>query len=289
MKNISLLLLSFLAMACCNINKQVDSSVQLNVMTFNVRYDNPGDSLNNWQNRKERVANSILFYDADILGTQEVLHNQMKDLKRLLPGYESVGVGREDGKEKGEYSALFYKKERFSVLDSGYFWLSETPEVAGSRGWDGACERIASWAKLKDKASGNTLIALNTHLDHVGVTARREGVKLILDRLAELSNDLPIILMGDFNAKPESDVINQITDKSNANHLIDSRAVSPIVYGPSWTFHNFGRIPYEKRPLIDYIFVSKDVEVLKHGILAETENKQFLSDHTPILVRIQLQ
>ncbi|WP_221929319.1 endonuclease/exonuclease/phosphatase family protein [Saccharicrinis carchari] len=258
-------------------------------MTFNVRYDNPGDSLNNWQNRKERVANSILFYDADILGTQEVLHNQMKDLKRLLPGYESVGVGREDGKEKGEYSALFYKKERFSVLDSGYFWLSETPEVAGSRGWDGACERIASWAKLKDKASGNTLIALNTHLDHVGVTARREGVKLILDRLAELSNDLPIILMGDFNAKPESDVINQITDKSNANHLIDSRAVSPIVYGPSWTFHNFGRIPYEKRPLIDYIFVSKDVEVLKHGILAETENKQFLSDHTPILVRIQLQ
>lgn len=288
MKKLLLLILPFIAVSSCEVKNQTDASAKFNAMTFNVRYDNPADSMDNWQYRKERVANSILFYDVDILGTQEVLHNQMEDLKQLLPGYESVGVGREDGKEKGEYSALFYKKDRFSVLDSGYFWLSETPEVAGSKGWDGACERIASWAKLKDKKSGKEILTLNTHLDHVGVIARKESISLILNRLAELAHGLPIILMGDFNAKPESDVIQQITDTSNHMHLIDSRSVSPIVYGPSWTFHNFGKIPYEKRPLIDYVFVSKDVEVLKHGILAETENDGFLSDHTPILVNVEI-
>lgn len=288
MRNIFLIMLSFLAISCGEIQKSADSTAKLNIMTFNIRYDNPDDSLNNWQYRKERVANSILFYDVDILGTQEVLHNQMEDLKQSLPNYESVGVGREDGKEKGEYSALFYKKDRFSILDSGYFWLSETPEVAGSKGWDGACERIASWAKLKDKKSGKEILTLNTHLDHVGVVARREGVNLILDKLAELANGLPIILMGDFNAKADSDVINQIINKSNKNHLLDSRTISPVEYGPSWSFHAFGKIPYEKRSLIDYIFVSKDIEVKTYGVLAETENDEFLSDHTPVFISVEL-
>lgn len=288
MRNVLLILLSILAISCGEIQKSADSTAKLNIMTFNIRYDNPDDSLNNWQYRKERVANSILFYDVDILGTQEVLHNQLEDLKQSLPNYESVGVGREDGKEKGEYSALFYKKNRFSVLESGYFWLSETPEVAGSKGWDGACERIASWAKLKDEKSGKEVLTLNTHLDHVGVVARREGVNLILNKLAELGNGLPIILMGDFNARADSDVINQIINKSNENHLLDSRTISPVVYGPSWSFHAFGKIPYEKRSLIDYIFVSKDIEVKTYGVLAETENDEFLSDHTPVFISVEL-
>lgn len=288
MRNVLLILLSILAISCGEIQKGADSTAKLNIMTFNIRYDNPDDSLNNWQYRKERVANSILFYDVDILGTQEVLHNQLEDLKQSLPNYESVGVGREDGKEKGEYSALFYKKNRFSVLESGYFWLSKTPEVAGSKGWDGACERIASWAKLKDEKSGKEVLTLNTHLDHVGVVARREGVNLILNKLAELANGLPIILMGDFNARADSDVINQIINKSNVNHLLDSRTISPVVYGPSWSFHAFGKIPYEKRSLIDYIFVSKDIEVKTYGVLAETENDEFLSDHTPVFISVEL-
>lgn len=288
MKKIILILLSVIAISCGEVKKQNYPSAKLNIMTFNIRYDNPEDGMNNWQYRKEYVANSILFHDVDILGTQEVLHNQMVDLKKLLPDYQSVGVGREDGKEKGEYSALFYKKNRFSVVESGYFWLSATPEIAGSKGWDGACERIASWAKLKDLKSGKEVLTMNTHFDHVGVVARRESVTLILNKLSELANGIPVILMGDFNAEPDSVVIKTILNTSNENHLIDSRSISPLVYGPSWSFHDFGKIPFEKRPLIDYIFISKDIEISKYGVLAETDNDIFLSDHTPILVRVEL-
>lgn len=256
-------------------------------MSFNMRYDNPRDSLNNWKYRKDRAANAILFYDVDLLGTQEVLHNQLQDLKQRLPEYAMVGVGRADGKEKGEYSALWYKKDRFTLLDSGNFWLSETPEVAGSKGWDGACERIATWAKLQDTVSGKSYFALNTHLDHVGKVARREAINLILDSINQLSEGLPVIVTGDFNAEPESDVIKRVTDTANPNHLIDTRKVSPVVYGPAWSFHNFGKVPYEQRSLIDYVFVRNGVNVLKYGVLAETENSAYLSDHTPILVTVE--
>lgn len=289
MKKLFLLLLPFLAASCGQVKQQqADSPAKFNIMSFNIRYDNPEDSLDNWQYRKDRAAKAIRFYDADILGTQEVLHNQLEDLKQRLPEYDVIGVGREDGKEKGEYSALWYKKDRFTVLDSGYFWLSETPEVAGSKGWDGACERIASWAKLKDNTSGKEIFALNTHLDHVGVAARREGVSLILDKVAELSNGLPVVVTGDFNAEPESDVIKHVTDASNPKHLIDSRSVAPLVYGPSWSWHDFGKLPYDRRPLIDYVFVNKGLDVLKYGVLAETENEAFVSDHAPVLVTVEI-
>ena len=132
MEKIILLVLPFFAASCGLVKQQASAPEPVNVMSFNIRYDNPEDSLDNWRYRKDRVANAIHFYDVDILGTQEVLHNQLEDLKLRLPEYGVVGVGREDGKEKGEYSALWYKKDRFNVLDSGYFWLSETPEVAGS-------------------------------------------------------------------------------------------------------------------------------------------------------------
>lgn len=256
-------------------------------MSYNIRYDNPEDEQDNWQYRKDRAANAILFYDVDILGTQEVLYNQLVDLQNRLPQYDVIGVGREDGKEKGEYSALWYKKNRFKLVDSGYFWLSETPQKAGSKGWDGACERIATWAKLQDKISGKEYFALNTHLDHVGIAARREGVSLILDKVEELSEGLPVIVTGDFNAHPESDVIRHVTDTSNPKHLTDARTVSPVVYGPDWTFHDFGKIPYSRRERIDYVFVRNGLEVLRYGILAETENEAFLSDHAPVLVTVK--
>jgi endonuclease/exonuclease/phosphatase family metal-dependent hydrolase len=268
---------------------QKQMPLELNVMTYNIRYDNPGDSLNNWKYRKNNAANAIRFYDADILGTQEVLHNQLLDLKDRLSGYGVVGVGREDGKEKGEYSALWYKKDRFTVLDSGYFWLSETPEVVGSKGWDGACERIASWAKLKDKTTGKKLFALNTHFDHIGTIARKESVKLILKKVAELSNGSPVVVTGDFNAEPESSVVKELTDATNEKHLIDSRAISPVIYGPAWSFHDFGKVPLADRTLIDYIFVRNGVKVLKYGVLAEMKDSIFLSDHAPVFIRIAVQ
>ena len=213
MKKICLLLLPLLAAACGQGGRQasVQTDEPVRVMTFNIRYDNPADSLDNWAYRKDRAAKAIRFYDADIVGTQEVLHNQLEDLRQRLPSYEVIGVGREDGKEKGEYSALWYRKDRFTAKESGWFWLSETPEVAGSKGWDGACERIATWARLQDKQTGKECFVLNTHLDHVGVEARKCGVKLVLDKVQELGGDLPVIVTGDFNAEPESGVIKQVT------------------------------------------------------------------------------
>lgn len=287
MKKLILLFLPFFTLSYGQVKQQPSKSKPVNVMSFNIRYDNPDDGQNNWKYRKDRVANVIHFYEVDILGTQEVLHHQLLDMQKRLPEYGVIGVGREDGKEKGEYSALWYKKERFSLLDSGHFWLSATPEVVGSKGWDGACERVASWAKLKDKISGKVFFALNTHLDHVGEIARREGINLILQRIKQLSNGYAVVVTGDFNAEPESDVIKRVVDSSNPLHLIDARSISPIVYGPSWSFHDFGRIAYEKRSLIDYVFVRNGLKVLRYGVLAETDNQAFLSDHAPILVTVQ--
>ena len=157
MRKLFLLFLPLFAASCGQVKQQVSAPDPVNVMSFNIRYDNPEDSLDNWEYRKERAANAIRFYDVDILGTQEVLHNQLEDLKQRLPEYEVIGVGREDGKEKGEYSALWYKRERFNLLDSGYFWLSETPEVAGSKGWAGATSPSA--ATSRTRWAGSTTVS----------------------------------------------------------------------------------------------------------------------------------
>lgn len=281
-------LLSLLWGACTT--KETQATAQavspLRVMSFNVRYDNPDDGEHNWHKRKERVANAIHFYEPDLLGTQEVLHGQMEDLCSRLTDYESVGVGREDGNRQGEYAALWFRKDRFELLSSGHFWLSETPDVPGSKGWDGACERMASWARLKDKQNGNELLFMNTHLDHVGQAARSEGVKLLMTKAAELGQGIPVVLTGDFNAEPTSSVIAALTDSGNPHRLVDARTASPLVYGPAWSYHDFETLPYANRPLIDYIFLSRTWKVTKFGVLAEHENGALLSDHAPVLAVI---
>ncbi|MDR3365473.1 MAG: endonuclease/exonuclease/phosphatase family protein [Prevotellaceae bacterium] len=257
----------------------------LNVMTFNIRYDNPGDSLNNWQYRKDVAAEVIREYDVDLLGTQEVLANQLRDLKDRLPSYAVVGVGRADGREAGEYSAIFYKKEKFEEEKSGHFWLSETPEIAGSKGWDGACERMATWATLKEKKTGKRLFFINTHLDHIGTVARREGVKLLLERTKAESNGLPVIITGDFNASPESDVIRQVLADGK---FFDARSLAPSVPEAGGTFHGFGQVPVEKRSTIDYVFVTGDAAVKTCTAAPEKRNGIFLSDHRPVFVKIEI-
>lgn len=269
-------------------NETQEGDTSVNVMSFNVRYDNQEDSLNGWAYRRDRAANAIKFYDADIIGSQETLHNQVVDLQERLPEYTMLGVGREDGKEQGEYSAIWFKKDRFAVVDSGYFWLSETPDVAGSKGWDGACERIATWAVLKDNVSGKELFFINTHLDHVGVVARREGINLLFSKINEYAGERPVIATGDYNSTPESDVVAHITNNSDPSHLIDSRTIAPVVYGPAWSWHDFGGLTYAERPLIDYVFVRGDLDVNRYGILAEEDNGEYLSDHAPVLVNITL-
>lgn len=257
--------------------------VGLNVMSFNLRYDNPGDSLNSWPHRKDAAAATVLQKDVDLLGTQEVLAHQLKEMKDRLPGYASVGVGREDGKEAGEYSAIFYKKERFEELQSGTFWLSETPEIAGSKGWDGACERIASWAVLKEKSGGRKLFFINTHLDHVGEIARREGVALLLERIREYGKGLPVIITGDFNADPESAVIAHVLESGEFH---DSYTSAPEKTGNTGTFHGFGRTPAERRNRIDYIFVSKQIQVVSYETLPDKSDNIYVSDHAPVMGRV---
>jgi endonuclease/exonuclease/phosphatase family metal-dependent hydrolase len=275
----------FFALAFLSCNSE---PIDVNVMSFNVRYDNPGDSLNSWQYRKDVAAQIIKDQNIDILGAQEVLINQMNDLRERLPEFVSVGVGRVDGKEEGEFSALFYNKNRFTEVESGYFWLSETPEVAGSKGWDGACERVATWAKLKDKASGKEVFAMNTHLDHVGKVARQEGVTLLLQRATELAKGTPVILTGDFNARPESDVIKHVTSLETQGHLIDSRIVAKEVLGLEGTFHDFGRYDLDVEGRIDYIFVSDGVTVNKYESIPAKLNGIYLSDHTPIVAHLSI-
>jgi endonuclease/exonuclease/phosphatase family metal-dependent hydrolase len=251
-------------------------------MTFNIRYDNPEDSLNNWQYRKDVVAEAIIAYDADLLGTQEVLANQLNDLKNRLPAYATIGVGREDGKEKGEYSAIFYKKDKFQEEKSGYFWLSETPEVAGSKGWDGACERIATWGILKEKTTHKRIFFMNTHLDHVGKIARQEGVKLLLERAEALREGLPMILTGDFNSSPDSEIIKQVTESGKFR---DSRLISQFTPDVKGTFHAFGHIPDEEREIIDYVFVTGEITVDAYLVVPEKQNNIYLSDHVPVFVK----
>ncbi|HMG92921.1 MAG TPA: endonuclease/exonuclease/phosphatase family protein, partial [Chryseolinea sp.] len=181
------------------ISVTVASAQQVKVMTYNIRLDTPVDSINQWPKRTQKVVDLIRKYDPDILGVQEAIHHQLMDLVKNLPQYDYVGVGRDDGKTKGEYSAILYKKEKFSVLQQGTFWLSETPDVPGSKSWDAAITRVASWAKLRDKKTGKDFLSINTHFDHIGKEARRNSAALLKKKTNELGKDLPVIITGDFN------------------------------------------------------------------------------------------
>lgn len=284
MKKIILALGLFLAIA--NTTAQTKAQSNLNIMTFNIRYDNPGDGANSWPNRKENALKMVRFNEVDILGMQEVLAHQLKDFIANLTEYEAIGVGREDGKEKGEYSPILYNKNKFTLIKSGYFWLSQTPEKP-SKGWDAACERIATWVQLKDKVTGKKIFVLNTHFDHIGEVARRESVNLVKTKMAQLSEGMPQIMMGDLNATPDSSVILALLTSEKSISLLDSKKLASVVYGPNWSYHDYGKIPFKDRPLIDYILVTKGITVTKYAVLAETLNDLFLSDHAPVFTNIK--
>ena len=263
-----------------------ENKIQVEWATFNMRYDNPQDSLNNWRYRKDTVCRYIHAKHLDIVGMQEVLHNQLEDLKAGLPEYAAIGVGRDDGKEKGEYSPLFYRKDKFEVLDSNTFWLSQYPDSVGFIGWDGACTRIATWAKFKDKRSGKIFMAVNTHFDHVGTEARRQSALLIIRKIKEIVGNNPAVVTGDFNVNDRSEAYQTIT--TNEFVLKDAYKMTDKKSGPDYTFHDFGRYAMDKREKIDFIFVTPQISVLNTEIAQNPETKTgYLSDHNPHLALLE--
>ncbi|HEY5967284.1 MAG TPA: endonuclease/exonuclease/phosphatase family protein [Chitinophagaceae bacterium] len=261
-------------------------SQELNVMTFNIRLNIKSDSLNAWPYRKDNAASQIKFHKTHVLGVQEALHDQMMDLSQSLSQYKYAGVGRDDGKTKGEYSAIFYDSTRLRLLGSSTFWLSLTPEIAGSKSWDAAITRIVTWAKFKDATSKKIFFVFNTHFDHIGKEARRESAKLIRQRVKEIAGSSPVIIMGDYNSKPSDDPIKILTDSTDKDRFIDTKAISLTPhYGPQGTFNAFTSKETDNEP-IDFIFLKGKWKVLQHATLSQTWGGRFSSDHFPVFTKL---
>lgn len=257
-------------------------SQQVSFMTYNIRLDVKSDKENSWPNRKDFLVSQISFFSPDIFGIQEGLPHQVNYIYEQIPGYSYIGEGR-DGTNRGEYSALYFNTEKFFTEEHGTFWLSLTPNIV-SKGWDAAFPRICTYALFKDKKTEMKFWVFNTHLDHLGRTSRLESAGLILKKINELNTfNFPVILMGDFNAKPNSIPITVLKNTMN-----DSREVAiQQPFGPEGTFNSFHftRIPKKR---IDYIFISKgsEVEVEKYAVLNNSKNNKYPSDHFPIYVEI---
>ena len=251
--------------------------------TFNIRYDNKGDTGNLWKDRAPVVSNLIRFHDFDVLGVQEALINQLTDISSALPEYARYGKGRDDGKEAGEHSAIYYKKDRFNLLKSGDFWLSETPDKPG-KGWDATCcNRICSWVQLEDKKSKKRFFAFNVHFDHQGVVARRESSKLILKKIAEIAGQSPALLTGDLNGGRDSEWYLSL---ANSGLLTDVSAKVKFPYANNASFNSF-RTP-RGMAVIDHIFMTKQFTAGKWGILTDTYFGKYPSDHFPVLAVVEL-
>jgi endonuclease/exonuclease/phosphatase family metal-dependent hydrolase len=257
------------------------SQKSMKVVTFNIRYSTHRDGVNAWSNRKAEVMALLKFHRADVFCVQEALHSQMVDLKKGMEDFDYTGVGRKNGKKKGEYSAVFYNSKRVKLIDSGTFWLSENPDKPG-KGWDAACERICSWGKFEDLINGGEFFVFNTHFDHRGDIAREESAKLIAEKIQALGGDgLPVVLTGDFNLTPEKEAISVI--KSNLNDSYEVSVEPP--YGPVGTFSKFNwNHPIDKR--IDYIFVNEHVTVQRYAVLTDSKNNRYPSDHMPVFTEL---
>ena len=241
------------------------SAQSLFVGTYNVRNQNDGDQRdgNGWPQRVSVICDMINFEQPDIFGTQEAKIGQVRDMLRLLDGYGYIGVAREDGKEDGEHSAIFFKKDYLQVLDHGNFWLSETPDRPGL-GWDAACTRICTWGKFRDKRTKMKFYYFNLHMDHVGVVARREGAKLVVKKIQELTDGkTPVILTGDFNVDQTDEIYTIFT---NSGLLNDSYAVAKQRFCENGTFNAF-KPDLKTQSRIDHIFLSPKFEVNHYGVL----------------------
>lgn len=255
----------------------------MNVITYNIRYNNPGDGENSWPKRREAVIKLLKSHKADIFCVQEALFDQVMNLKDGMKTFDYVGAGRDDGNVNGEFCAIFYNSNRYTLLENGTFWLSKTPQTP-SKSWDAALNRICTWARLKENDTYKTFYVFNTHFDHIGVTARMRSAELILKKISEIADRKdPLLLTGDFNLTPEERPLLVIKQK-----LKDARQITKEVpKGPMGTFNAFDiQSKLEKR--IDYIFVNKMVEVNTYTVITDSNNNRYPSDHLPVWIEAQL-
>jgi endonuclease/exonuclease/phosphatase family metal-dependent hydrolase len=257
---------------------------QLTVGTYNLRYDNPKDTGNLWIDRAPVVANLIRFHDFDILGTQEGYKNQLDDIKNALPQYSYYGVGRDDGKDNGEHSAIFYKKAEFNLLNKGDFWLSATPDKP-SMGWDAiCCYRICSWVYLQHKKTKKKFYFFSVHFDHQGMQARRESSKLMLQNIKQIAGSEPVIFAGDLNGDHESEWYLTL---AKSKIIKDTYTEVKYPYANNASHNSFGKAK-NNSGIIDHVFVTPHFTVSKWGVLTDTYHGKFPSDHFPVLVELTI-
>lgn len=280
-----LLTIFWLVLVLCNVSpsQKPGDYRNIRVMSFNIRYNEPRDGVDAWPNRKQKVADVIRFHKADLIGVQEAQIGQLEDIENLLPAFAWCGVGRTDGKRDGEFSAILYRKERFKLIECKTFWLSETPEIAGSKGWDAAFPRIVTWAKFRDARSKKTFHHFSTHFDHMGVKARTESAKMIIGRIRDAAGKSRSILTGDLNVKEDTEAYKTLQAADSG--LKDAKYLSKNGhFGGTSTFNAFkDMVPAMK---IDYVFVSSGVTVFEHGVLSDNWDGLWASDHLPVLAEV---
>lgn len=302
------LMYSLLVVFCSILTSQAESMV---VATYNLRYANADDSVkgNGWGQRYPYIAQLVQFHGFDIFGTQEGKFQQLQDLKNAMAGYDYIGVGRDDGKQGGEHSAIFYRAGKFEVLDQGNFWLSTVTDHPNT-GWDAALPRICTWGKFKDKQTGFTFLFFNLHMDHIGVQARVESAKLILQKIREFPEQLPTILTGDFNVDQQNESYRLL---DNSGILRDAYQTAAFRYAPNGTFNGF-HTDRKTDSRIDHLFLTKEFVVKKYGVLTDTyrsETKESVrkepdtnfpkevsmqrytartpSDHFPVMILVEIE
>jgi endonuclease/exonuclease/phosphatase family metal-dependent hydrolase len=261
----------------------------LRVMSFNLRYATAQDGENDWDKRKEFLLEVIRKSNPDLLGTQEVLAVQADFLTENLRDYTLVGVGRDDGLRRGEFSAVLFKTARFELIDSGTFWLSETPDVQGSKSWDSWLPRIATWARLRDRqAQGREMCFLNTHWDHFGNRARIESAKLIQRWIADHSAHCPTVVTGDFNAAEDHPAYRVLVSDIAKPRLRDAyRELHPEAQGDEATFHGFSGKRLGKR--IDFVLYTPEFKAIEAGIDVSNRDGRYPSDHFPVTAVLKLE
>lgn len=252
-------------------------------MTYNIRLDTPDDGINQWPKRVDKVVELIRKHNPDILGVQEALHHQLQDLLRFLPDYSHCGVGRDDGKEKGEYSAILFRNSRFGMLEQKTVWLSETPEVPGSKSWDAAITRIATTARFFDREQNNEFITINTHFDHIGVQAREMSALYLKKYIGELKakNNNPILLMGDFNSMPTESAYLALVANQEDDILMDSKMPEDT----QGTYCGF-KVGSMECKSIDFIFLTYDWLLIDYTVLTDNDGTHYPSDHLPVMVTV---